>query len=78
MRQKRMSEGRWKLNGRPVPKSVRPTSRAHQHEHAEAPSGLLVNKLGSRQAGHDILKAWSNSRAEVVVQRDGLAPYLGT
>ncbi|MCU1337828.1 MAG: putative bacteriophage related protein [Bryobacterales bacterium] len=35
-----------------------------------------INKLGSRQAGARHLKAWSNSRAEVVVRSDGPAPYL--
>src|ERR1700682_2064846 len=34
-------------------------------------------QLGSRQAGARRLKARSNPRAEVVVQSDGLAPYLG-
>ena len=77
MREERMSEGRWKLDGGPVPRSVRPSSRVLGSEHAEAPSGLLVNKLGSRQAGSRRLKAWSDPRAEVVVRSDGLAPYLG-
>src|SRR6478736_8734811 len=77
MRRKRMSEGRWKLNGGPVPGSVRPSSRVRT-ERAEAPCGLLVNKPGSRQAGSRRLKAWSNPRAEVVVRSEGLAPYLGT
>src|SRR5260370_30846382 len=34
-------------------------------------------QLGSRQAGARRLKARTNPRAEVVVQSDGLAPYLG-
>jgi hypothetical protein len=72
-----MSEGRWKLNAGPVPRSVRPSSRVLNSEHAEAPCGLLVNKLGNRQAGSRRLEAWSNPRAEVVVRSDGLAPYLG-
>ena len=75
MRKERMSEGRWKLSGGPVPGSVRPSSRVL--EYAEALSRLLVNKLGSRQAGSRRLKAWSDPRAEVVVRSDGLAPYLG-
>src|ERR1700694_1489254 len=65
MRQKRMSEERRKLDGGPVPRSVRPSSRVLDGERAEAPCGLLVNKLGSRQAGARRLKVRSNPRAEV-------------
>src|SRR5260370_12895705 len=72
-----MAVGRGKLNGGPVPRSARPSSRVLASEREEAPCGLLVNKLGSRQAGSRRLKAWSDPRAEVVVRSDGLAPYLG-
>src|SRR5260370_2912127 len=49
----------------PVPRSVRPSSRVLDGERAEALCRLLVNKLGSRQAGARRLKARSNPRAEV-------------
>ena len=77
MRHKRMSEGRWKLNvwtGPQERQAVQPRSKRA----CRSPRGLLVNKLGSRQAGSRRLKAWSNPRAEAVVRSEGLAPYLGT
>jgi len=61
--------------GRPLARSVRPTSHAHS-ERAEARKRLLVNKRVNRHAGRmNTEKLLGNRSAQVHLRSDGLAPY---